>query len=648
MQSHQSIGPNGGPASVQPAGTEARTVGTAMTREAPRPTGSSDNGSRVAQAAIAALGELRPNELEALVKNSVRRQLSRGEVLIRQGDPSDELCFVLSGRFVAQREGSGEPQAEIGQGQPIGEMGFFAGLRRTATITALRDSTVLAISRERFHQVSELIPTLRETVIAALAHRLVGTLRIVEANATIKEPPIPRTLAVVWAGDSRPSLLLLELMRDVFGKRSRSIFLTQEDVSEQFPERPLDDAAISAWLNSLELQADFVFYIADHGLTEWTQKSIRQADAVLLVATAASDFEINASELFAFAIHPASARRLIVLHDKRAPIALGTSSWLAQRDVFMHHHVSLQDKADVQRLYRFLSGRAVGFVAGGGGALGTAHLGVYKAFCEVGADFDILGGTSVGAAMTASLASGLGIAAIDEHTQKIVARRALQRLTVPRYGLLNHKILDDVLQDEYGESRIEDLWRPYFAVSTNLSNNSRFIHRRGLIWTAVRASGSLPGVLPPFFTKQGEMLVDGGLIENVPLESMKALKSGPNVVVALSIYKPRTYPVDYGKIPGPAGLLAAMLNPFARHSLPKVPNLLQVIEHSMLANRKLNLPLNSMNMLVEATLPPGAHWNRWDSHTEVFMSGYYGAASTLRQAMECADPRLTAIMRALD
>lgn len=98
----------------------------------------------------------------------MRRQLSRGEVLIRQGDPSDEVYFVLSGRFVAQREGSGEPTAEIGQGQPIGEMGFFAGLRRTATITALRDSTVLAISRERFHQVSELIPTLRETVIAAL------------------------------------------------------------------------------------------------------------------------------------------------------------------------------------------------------------------------------------------------------------------------------------------------------------------------------------------------------------------------------------------------------------------------------------------------------------------------------------------------
>lgn len=94
---------------------------------------------------------------------------------------------------------------------------------------------------------------------------------------------------------------------DVFGKLSRSIFLTQEDVSEQFPDRPLDDPAISAWLNSLELQADFVFCIADHGLTEWTKKSIRQADAVLLVATAASDFEINASELFAFAIHPAYA-----------------------------------------------------------------------------------------------------------------------------------------------------------------------------------------------------------------------------------------------------------------------------------------------------------------------------------------------------
>jgi hypothetical protein len=94
----------------------------------------------------------------------------------------------------------------------------------------------------------------------------------------------------------------------------------------------------------------------------------------------------------------------------------------------MHHHVALHDALDVRRLYRFLSGCAIGFVAGGGGALGSAHLGVYKAFREAGAEFDILGGTSVGAAMMAALAYGVDPERVDEGTHNIfVKSRAFRR-----------------------------------------------------------------------------------------------------------------------------------------------------------------------------------------------------------------------------
>jgi NTE family protein len=60
------------------------------------------------------------------------------------------------------------------------------------------------------------------------------------------------------------------------------------------------------------------------------------------------------------------------IHDHRVPFTAGTADWLRERDVAMHHHVSLEDDQDFKSLYRFVTGRAVGFVAGGGGGFGPA------------------------------------------------------------------------------------------------------------------------------------------------------------------------------------------------------------------------------------------------------------------------------------
>jgi NTE family protein len=325
----------------------------------------------------------------------------------------------------------------------------------------------------------------------------------------------------------------------------------------------------------------------------------------------------------------------------------GTAAWLAARDVFMHHHVALQDAADVRRLFRFLSGRAIGFVAGGGGAFGSAHLGAYKAFREAGADFDILGGTSVGAAMTAALAYGVDAERVDEGTHNIfVTNRAFRRPTLPRYGLIDHKAFDRALQAEYRDVLIEDLWIPFFALSSNLSEHKPRIHRRGPVWQAVRASGSIPGVLPPFFTKEGEMLVDGGLMDNVPLAAMKALKTGPNVVVTLGTDAPTTYMVDYESIPGRGELAAAMLNPFSRRRLPQIPGILQVIMLSMVANRRADPQLGDDDLLVNPDLPGDLRFTSWERHNEVFLHAYRGVASWIRARMTENDPKMLALVGA--
>ena len=564
--------------------------------------------------------------LEALTQGAESRELQRGEILIRQGEPSDALYFILSGRFSVHLNGAEEPIAEVARGQLIGEIGFFAGLPRTATVKALRDSRILAVTRERFHEMSESSPGIQNSVIVSLAHRLSGLV-----SASVKTPSLVRTVALVSAGHSDFSPHFIDALRNVFGPACRTAFLTRHDIALRAERVAVKDPAISDWLNSLEEGFDFVFYIADQMLTDWTKKCIRQADAILLVGTAGASVELNAVEQFAFSIHSPSARRLVILHKTRAEVASNTSSWLGPRDVFMHHHVALQDDADVRRLYRFMAGRALGFVAGGGGALGSAHLGVYKAFCEAGARFDILGGTSVGAAMTAALAYGVTPERVDDGTHEIfVKSRAFRRLTLPRYSLIDHKAFDRALRAEYRDVLIEDLWRPFFAVSSDLSGHRPRIHRNGPVWQAVRASSSIPAVLPPFFTKKGEMLVDGGLLDNIPLTPMKAIKSGPNVVVALSGDERTTYNVDYDSIPGPMELAAAMLNPFSSRRLPPVPSMLQVIMLSMLASRPAKLPLSENDVLVRPELPIDIRFTNWERHSEVFLNTYRKVTSWIQ------------------
>jgi NTE family protein len=591
--------------------------------------------------AIPAFAALTSSELEAIAANVEQREIRRGEILIRQGEPPEALYFVASGRFSVLTDHAPEPLAEIGQGQPIGEIGFFSGIPRTATVRALRDSHVLKITRDGLDHVTRSFPSFRDAVIRSLANRLAGT------NRLEKQPIIPRTIAVVFAGEGPSSPHFLEALREVFVARARTLFLTQRAIEERFPDSSFEDAEVSVWLNSLEVDSEFIFYVADPTPTEWTQKCIRQADLLLLVAAAGTGTGINQCERLACSLHPPAARRLVLVHEARTDVVKGTLSWLRERDVAMHHHVAIQDNADIERLYRFLSGRAVGFVAGGGGAFGSAHLGVYKALQEIGADFDIFGGTSVGAAMTAALAAGMDVHSVDNGTHNIfVKHRAFKRYTLPYYGLVSHRVFDRALKAEYGDTAIEDLWKPFFAVSTNLSKKDIMVHRRGPVWEAIRASSSIPGLLPPFFSDQGEMLVDGGVVDAVPLTAMKALKTGPNVIVALPTDEPTTYDVNYHKIPTLREAILAALNPFTDRKPPQIPSMVRVIILSMTANRRQDLPLTGTDLLIQPKLAADIHWFSWERHTEVLICAYRDAAATLRAGLAQADPRVLAVLSA--
>ena len=290
----------------------------------------------------------------------------------------------------------------------------------------------------------------------------------------------------------------------------------------------------------------------------------------------------------------------------------------------MHHHVSLEGDGDIERLWRFLRGQAKGFIACGGGAFCAAHIGVYKAFREAGDTFDFFGGTSGGAAMTAAFAQDLEPDDIDARVHRMfIDGKALGRYTLPRYSLLDHTHFDAHLRNEYGNVRIEDLWKPYFAVSADLTEAQLEVHRSGPLWEAIRASAAIPGLLPPYCRGDGRMLVDGSVIANVPVEVMHALKTGPNVIVSFDTPGAASVAFDYDALPGRRELFLKWANPFAAKTLPNAPSAATVLVRSLMANRgHYERHIGSDDWLLVPPTPDDMGALDWRRHSELLDTAY--------------------------
>ncbi len=581
------------------------------------------------------------DERAALMAELETRSLKRGDVLVRQGDAADALYFVISGRFAVTLEGRSDAVTEIGPDQPIGEIAFLTGGTRTATVSAMRDSLVLRLGRAEFDRIAARCPGIWRTLTAALSQRLAAT----TAPATVIADPRPRTIAVIRAGSAHIPQTFIDTLAAVFSGSTNTLVVDAERAASLLPAGSgLEGPEATQVLNKLESAHDYLIFLADPTLTEWSQKAIRHADVVLAVAVEGGDAAPNALEELASAFVAPEAHRLVMLHERRAPIT-GTARWLRRRKVGMHHHVALDDDSTVARLFRFIHGSAVGFIACGGGALCAAHVGLYKALIESGFEFDAFGGTSAGAAMTGAFAMGKHPDDIDRGTHDIfVTNRAMQRYTWPRYSLLDHRHYDAQLQRYFAGTNIEDLWIPYFAVSTNLSSYKLHRHDRGDLFEAIRASGSIPVLLPPVYTADGEMLVDGCLLDNVPVRVMHEIKSGPNVVVSFHIPELERFSVDYSSLPSRAELIRMTINPMARGKLPEAPGLTTVLMRSLMSNRHdFHRHLRPGDTLLVPPIPADMGILDWHRHSELVRNAYWWTLEEV-QRMKRAHHPLAVVM----
>ena len=146
---------------------------------------------------LESLSGLSDAQLEEIAHDAEIRTLPRGTVLMRQGDRPDAVYLVLRGRFVVLSDQ--RPIAEIGTGEPVGEIGFFAGAPRSATVVAARESAVLRLGRDKYDVLIARSPQLVHGILAALAARLGRSVA-----ATPELQPRAGSVSVVLEAGGRP------------------------------------------------------------------------------------------------------------------------------------------------------------------------------------------------------------------------------------------------------------------------------------------------------------------------------------------------------------------------------------------------------------------------------------------------------------
>jgi NTE family protein len=212
----------------------------------------------------------------------------------------------------------------------------------------------------------------------------------------------------------------------------------------------------------------------------------------------------------------------------------GATRWLARFSPDRIFHVRKGNAADYARVARLTTGRAVGLVLSGGGARGFAHVGAIKALEKAGIPIDLLGGTSIGAIVGCAAALGLDSAAIERRVRHgFIENKPLNDYTLPLVSLARGRKMSRLMREHCGTSTIENLWKSFFCISSNLSTGKMVVHQQGLAWQALRASTSIPGLVPPFID-QGQVLVDGGVMNNFPTDVMSSLARGRIVGIDVS------------------------------------------------------------------------------------------------------------------
>jgi len=534
-------------------------------------------------------GELDQHMFEEIEAKLEWVEFDRGECLLRQGESVDNLFILVTGRLFAaitNIDGNERVVGEIMPGESLGEMELFTGETAAANVYAARDSELVKLPKATFEQLAQS----HLSIMRQITQLVIQRLRRANQSVSPKKAHTGFALDIVLypASPDIPMDEFAHRLSAALNTMGSTLLLDNARFDEylgrpgsaQIKEGTPEDARLVVWLNHQETQYRFIIYQADFTLSEWTQRCMRQADHVLIVGDATKspilgDLESELHRKDKIGIR----RHLVLLHPSNADRPRGTERWLEKISVDRHHHIRIGRDADIERLARFVAGQAIGLVLSGGGARGFAHIGVLRALNEASIPIDIIGGNSAGTLVAAQYAIGWNPERIHQENRPFAKKPIkLMDFTVPLLSIDTGRKQYDSLMNFFGDIQIEDMWTPFFCVSSNLTRAEIVVHRTGPLWRGVKASNSLPGMAPPV-VQNGDLLVDGTFLNDLPVDVMYDFCDGGSVI-AVNVSPPvdlKDNP-DYGDHVSGLKLLWRRINPFV--PAIKTPNIVALVQRA--------------------------------------------------------------------
>ncbi|KAL4401187.1 phosphatidylcholine and lysophosphatidylcholine phospholipase [Malassezia pachydermatis] len=436
-----------------------------------------------------------------------------------------------------------------------------------------------------------------------------------------------KTVAILPASNEVPVAEFASELQEAFAATISApvAFLNQSSVIRALGRHAftrMGKLKLAGWLADKEQNYRLVLYVVDTSPSmSWATTAIRQADCVLLVGLG-DDPHVGEMERTLLSIKTTARKELVLLHPERSVRSGTTREWLKPRPwVTAHHHIEMgslprsrtrhvrgsapvlalrllkhrlkrrmqheQHSAvpiarpahlsDFARLARRLCGVSIGLVLGGGGARGCAHIGVLRALEELDIPIDLVGGTSIGS-FVGGLYAREGMSVSSHGRAKRFAGRmaSLWRfvtdLTYPLVSYTTGHEFNRGIFKCFADTHIEDMWLPYFTNTTNITWSRMEVHTSGYAWRYIRASMTLAGLVPPMID-DGNMLVDGGYTDNLPVSIMHAL--GARTVIAIDVSSvDDTSPQYYGDTLSGWWVLLNRLNPWSSmRTIPNIPDI---------------------------------------------------------------------------
>jgi predicted acylesterase/phospholipase RssA len=502
------------------------------------------------ETALGALGSLvgdaSPELVEAVLGRVEWLNLASGSTLFGFGDPSDAAYLVLRGRLRVTIPSDGADGDEtfvrdLGRGEIVGELGLINDEPRSATVRAVRETALARLAAADFLDLIGSHPGLALGVANAVLRRAVtkgtsGAGSVAVAAFGVGSEFVDGLAAAMAAHGP-----LERLSRRGVEARVAPPWITGGDDDGSGSER------LATLLADAESSSGRLLLEADPSISAWTARALRSADLLVVAVRPEPSQDDDVA-----ALRVVEARQdvphldtwLVVVHPPGLDRPVGTHRSRARYRADAVVHVREDVPADLERLGRLASGRGVGLVLGGGGARGFAHFGVYRALTELGVPIDHIGGSSMGAVLGAVISLDLGYEEMLEAAESQF--RGIIDYTLPVVALAKGKRAGRQLTAMFGGWAFEDLWTPYFCVSTSLTRSVSVVHDSGDLVRALRASLSIPGVFPP--TPIGDDLhVDAGVLDNLPVGVMRT-RPGVGTVIAVDVAPP-TGPrakADYG------------------------------------------------------------------------------------------------------